>query len=151
MWYTTHREPLIAVLRALNVLQVLVHKRIFPWVHTQGTLPLVLLVSSGTLPLAAPAIRHRVRFSLHIKLHSILSLLCAVSVLAHANGVVLRAQQGLLSVFLAWAVPSVVVYWIEAQARRAFVSNYHQRVWGGALRVGGIKPSAVGKLYSKSL
>lgn len=127
-WYATHREPLIAILRALNVLQVLAHKRVFPWVHMGGTLPLALLISTGTLPLAAPAIRHRVRFSLHIQLHSILSLLCAVSVLSHANGDLLRAQQGLVSVLLAWVVPSVVVYVMESEARRAFASSYHERI-----------------------
>lgn len=127
-WYASHREQLLAVLRAANVLQVLAHKRIFPWAHQSGTLPLALLISTGALPLAAPAIRHRIRFAVHIKLHSVLALACAVSVLSHAHGDLKRVQQGLLSVLLAWALPSCVVYCVEANARRAFSCSYRARM-----------------------
>lgn len=128
-WYAAHREQLLAVLRAANVLQVLAHKRVFPWAHQPGTsLPLALLISTGALPLAAPAIRHRIRFAVHIKLHSVLALACAVSVLSHAYGDLRRVQQGLLSVLLAWALPSCVVYCIETNARRSFACSYRARM-----------------------
>lgn len=147
-WYATHRELLLAVLRAANVLQLLAHKRVFPWAHHSGALALSLLISTGALPLAAPAIRHRIRFSLHIKLHSVLALACAVSVLAHAYGDLTRVRQGLLIVFLAWALPTCVVYCIEANARRAFACSYRARM-GSVCDVGG--KGTRSRLAAKSL
>lgn len=126
-WLARHRESVVAGVRAAILVHIILHRHVAPGFHAAASPLVAVLNSSGVLPLFAPAVRHRIRFSSHLRLHTVLFLLCL------SSNYVIRRQQLLagvssrcslpLGLLAGYSAPTIVVYCMERRARAGFLQH----------------------------